>query len=276
MVALVSICLFVITVDFRQGPDGPLAAAGASFRAALAPLQEGVTAVVRPVSNFFSGVAHLPSLADENQQLKDDLAQAQGEQAAFEEQQGQLDELYGILGLRRTLDPQGVPAAVVGSGVSNFEWTVTIDHGTDDGIAVGMPVVAGDADGGRLVGQIASVTGDSAVVQLVIDPDHAAAGAIDGHNQGIVVGQGDEDLQMQLIDGDVELSEEEPVFTFGYEVGGHHGRYPPNLLIGTVSSVFEGNNADQVAVTVRPAIDFSSLRYVLVLRTTDAEAEPAA
>ncbi len=271
-----SVCLLVITVDFRQGAEGPLAQAGSAFRTALAPLQEGVTGVVRPVGNFFSGLANLPSLAEENQRLKDELVGLQTQVLSVEVLRAQLEELYGLLGLRRTLDPEGVAAVVIANGVSNFEWTVTIDAGESDGIAVGMPVVTGGAEAARLVGQVASVTGDSAVVQLIIDPDHAVAGAIEGRNDGMIVGQGDQDLRMDYASGEVDLSDAAPVYTLSYAVGELGGRYPPDLLIGTVASAYVGNNqGGQTAVSVRPAVDFSSLQFVFVLRTP-ATGEPGA
>ena len=68
VVALVSISLAMITLDYREGESGPLAGARPhGTRAAMAPLQEVVSTVTRPIGNFFSGLAHLPSLADENQ-----------------------------------------------------------------------------------------------------------------------------------------------------------------------------------------------------------------
>ena len=36
----------------------------------MAPMQEAVTTVTEPVGDFFSGLAHLPSLADENERLE--------------------------------------------------------------------------------------------------------------------------------------------------------------------------------------------------------------
>ena len=63
-----------------------------------------------------------------------------------------------------------VPAVVIANGLSNFDYTVTIDKGSDDGIEVGQPVVTGSADvaaPGR-PGRV-SVTPISADVQLLID-----------------------------------------------------------------------------------------------------------
>ncbi len=59
--------------------------------------------------------------------------------------------------------------------------------------------------------------------------------------------------------------------TQGYEVNGQQGLYPPGLVIGQVSRVIPGADGLQEFVTVRPAIDFSTLEFVLVLQTSRSE-----
>ncbi len=52
-------------VDYRQGQDGPLAGVGrAAHDGDGAAAARPSTTVTRPVGNFFSGLAHLPSLAE--------------------------------------------------------------------------------------------------------------------------------------------------------------------------------------------------------------------
>ena len=63
VVTLVAVSLAIITVDYRAGEEGPLAAAGRVASSALAPMQRAVSNVVQPVSNFFSSLAKLPSLS---------------------------------------------------------------------------------------------------------------------------------------------------------------------------------------------------------------------
>ena len=63
---LVSISLAVITVDYRQGDDGPLADLGEAALSLMAPLQRAVTNATRPIGDLFVSLAHLPSLASEN------------------------------------------------------------------------------------------------------------------------------------------------------------------------------------------------------------------
>ena len=61
MASLIAASLAIITVDYRAGDEGPLAAAGRAVNSAIAPLQDAVTSVVRPVTDFFSNLAKLPS-----------------------------------------------------------------------------------------------------------------------------------------------------------------------------------------------------------------------
>jgi rod shape-determining protein MreC len=279
VVVLVSLSLAVITLDYRQGETGPLAGAGRAARAALAPLQEAVTTVTRPIGNFFSGLGHLPSLESDNEDLRRQIEDFKTRETDFKDLQRRYQELQDLLGLRQTLDPASVPAVVIANGVSNFEWTVTIDKGSDDGVAVDMPVATGSADSARLVGHVVSVTANSATVQLLIDPSHVAAGRLGSREVGLVRGRGDEDLVMELVEPGTEIdltSGPVDVFTMSYEVNGQQGRYPSGLLIGEVSRVFQGENQLETSVSVRPAVDFSSLEYVLVLQLADNTEEPPA
>jgi rod shape-determining protein MreC len=281
VVALVSASLVIITLDYRGGSTGPLAAAGRSAKAGMAPLQEAITDVTRPIGNFLSGLANLPTLAEENRRLTEELATARTDSQRFAFLQAQLQQLEDLLGLREQLDPEAVPAVVVASGVSNFDWTITINKGTDHGIALEMPVVAGVAGSPRLVGKVIEVTKLSAEVELLIDRDSAVAAVIEGVDEaGLVVGRGDEDPVILGVDPDTDLVGDENVFTQGYEVSGQPGVYPPGILIGQVARVSPASNSLQTDVAIRPAVDFSTLDYVLVLATRarepDAAEEPAA
>jgi len=275
VVVLVSISLAVITLDYRQGQSGPLAGLGRTARAGMAPLQEAVTTVTRPIGNFFSGLAHLPSLADENQRLKDDLAasKAQNETTAFVQQQ--YKDLLDLLGLQQSLDPKAVPAVVIANGVSNFEWTVTIDKGSADGITANMPVVAGTALSPLLVGIVVATTEHSADVQLMLDRSWSAAAVLGSSREaGEVRGQGDADLRMSLVTPGTEITGNEAVFTLAYQASGRPGLYPTGLLIGQVSRTVPSDNSIEEFVDVRPAVDFATLQFVLVLQTSTGNEAP--
>src|SRR5688572_10828840 len=208
-------------------------------------MQRAVSNVVQPISNFFGSLAELPSLSSKNDELQaqvDDLRTVQQLNQALTRR---IQTLEGLLGLQ-TIASHTIAARVIGSGVSNFEWDVTIDRGSDAGIEVDMPVVTGASDGPRLVGRVIRVTAISSVVQLRIDPDFAVAGRLSTSQEaGLVTGRGEDDLRMAHLRPGIEVSENEPesVFTVGYEVNGQPGLYPAGILIGTVSRAFSEPDA---------------------------------
>lgn len=260
---LVSLSLATITVDYRQGESGPLAGLGRAALTAIAPLQAAVSRVTRPVGDLLSTLANLPRIRRENERLKDELAEARAAVARQASLEARYEQLVKLLGLQEALDPPTTAALVIGSGVSNFEWTITIDAGTEDGVGVGSPVLAAAG----LVGRVVEAGPTSSLVQLIIDPDsRVAARLASSRETGLLVGQGQDDLQMRGVDPATEVAAGEPVETAGYQ----GGLYPPGIPIGVVSRVLEDPAALEKFVTVRPAVDFSTLEVVLVVLSEGA------
>ena len=267
VVTLVSLSLAVITLDYRQRDAGPLADLGVAAKAFMAPMQKAVTTVTEPVGDFFSGLAHLPSLADENEHLREENAALLAQIQADGYEKSQYDDLLGLLELQQSLDPTSVPAVVIANGVSNFEYTITIDKGSSDGLEVDQPVATGFPGSQMLVGLVVQVTPTSADVRLIIDRDLAVAATVEGTDEaGLVEGQGDADLRMSLVEPGTLIEGDESVFTQGYEVNGEAGLYPPGMLIGQVSRTVPAENETQAYIEVRPAVDFETLQFVLVLQ----------
>jgi rod shape-determining protein MreC len=265
VVTLVSVSLVTITLDYRQGDSGPLAAMGDAALTVISPLQEAVSTVTKPIGNFFSTLVRLPAIRRENAELKTRVAELESEIATSTEVSSRLNELEALLGLSTSLGPDITTKAaqVIANGVSNFEWTITIDRGSGDGIEVDMPVVAAAG----LVGHVTRVAPTSAVVQLIIDPDSFVAGRLDvSRATGLVSGEADRDLRMGLVDTTTDVQPGERVVTAGYEIPGiAEGLYPAGILIGSVSRVLPEEADLEKFITVRPAVDFSTLDVVLVV-----------
>jgi len=266
VVALVSVSLLTITVDYREGNSGPLASLGQAALTVISPLQEVVSKVTHPIGNFFSTLVRLPAIREENEDLKDRLAQAESQAAAAAQVEQRLHVLEGLLDVTQSLGPnvETTAAQVIASGVSNFEWTITINEGSNQGIKLDLPVIA---SGKRLVGHVVRVAPDSSIVQLMVDHDSAVAGRLEvSKTTGLLTGQGDQDLKMGLVDTTTDVQAGEQVVTAGYRIpGGAQSLYPPGILIGTVSHVVPDVAALEKFITVAPAVDFSSLDIVLVV-----------
>lgn len=278
VVLLVTASLAIITVDYRAGDEGPLAAIGKAANSAIAPMQSAVSSIVQPIANFFSSLADLPSLSERNRALRAENEELRTVQQVNGRLEQRIQSLQNLLGLETIMVQRTKAARVIASSASNFEWTVTIDVGSDDLVEPDMAVVAGDASGPRLVGRVIEVTPGSSVVQLVIDRDFAVSAYLQTSREaGLVEGRGEDDLRMGLAAPGIDVDDEQPesVFTLGYEVNGQRGLYPPDILIGTVSRAFSDPSSVESFLTIRPAVDFSTLQYVLVvMRRPPSEVAP--
>ena len=262
VVVLVSISLAVITLDYRQGPEGPLAGLGRTSISLMAPLQHAVTDITKPIGNFFVSLAHLPTLASENDRLTKELAAERARNAQSTGLQGEVDRLKALEGLENSIDFPVVDGLVISNGISNFENIITIDRGSADGIAVDNPVVTGGPVGARLVGRIVEVAAHASTVMLITDRDAATGARLAGTRQsGLIEGEGDADMKMSFLNAGIVVEPGEIVETNGYQ----DGLYPPGITIGEVSRFVPATSTTESFVTVRPAVDFTTLDYVAVV-----------
>ena len=255
---LVAASLTTITLDFRGGQDGPLATIGRIGVAIVTPLQEAVSAIFRPIGNVFSTIGELGSLREENARLRAEIRKIRGQQVSILGLQRTVTELKQQLDLKGSLGFTTMGANVIAESVSNFEWAITIDRGSADGVELDMPVIAGEG----LVGRVVRVTRAASSVMLIIDPESQVAARISRTGEtGLLAGRRDEDLRMELIDTEAIVRPGEPVETSGYE----GGIFPEGIPIGVVSEVVPSEIDLTKHVLVRPSVDFSSLDHVLLI-----------
>jgi rod shape-determining protein MreC len=258
VVSLVMASLLTITVDYRGGEKGPLEAAGEGALQVVVALQSGVSRVIHPIGSFLGGIAHIGSLRSENNELRAKVKALQAQVAKSISDKRIIQEQTKLLKLEENLQLKGVTGRVVGESVSNFEWSVTVNQGSADGVKIDNPVVSGDG----LVGHVISVAPHACEVQLIIDPDSAVAGRLASSGEtGLVVGQQSRPLTMDLVNSDAKVVINDQVVTSGYQ----SGLYPPEIPIGQVSHVFSRRGSLTTTIELTPAVDFSALEYVLVV-----------
>jgi len=250
--------LVTITIDFKEGQSGPLELAGKTALSVIGPLQDAVSHALHPVGAFFGGLARIGSLESENRTLRaqvDRLRQATNSRVST---QRELERLQRLFKLQGTLGLSGITALVIGESVSNFEWSITIDRGSADGVQPNLPVVTGEG----LVGLITDTALHWSRVQLIIDPRSSVAGRLATSGEtGLVTGQRGNPMIMDLVNPDTKVFPNELVVTAGYQ----NGLYPPEIPIGFVASVYAKPGTLTQSILIRPAVDFSSLEVVEVV-----------
>jgi rod shape-determining protein MreC len=262
VILLVVASLVTITIDYREGSGGPLSKASDALQTVVTPMQRAVSAVFHPVAAFFGAIAHLPSNETKIKSLQRQLEAAKREHEQYQIALAQLRGLEQDLDIAKSYSFKTTGADVVGSAISNFEWSVDIDKGSRDGIRKDMPVMSSQG----LVGRVIQVTRWGSKVLLVADPDSSVAARLVGSQEtGMLTGQGRNDLQMSLIDQRTPVATGEGVMTSGYS----GGLFPSGIPIGRVSSVSTDAATGEKQISVAPFVDFSKLDVVLVIKSFD-------
>lgn len=265
---LIVASLVTITLDFRGGERGPLAAIGRVTAGVVAPLQEGVSAVFRPLGSFFSNIFRAGSIAQENARLQSALDGVAAEVQYQHALETQIQILREQLDLEEQLGHDLFGATVTGGSYDqNFERTIQIDKGAADGVFEDMAVVTGQG----LVGQVVSVTESTATVRLIIDHRSAVAVRLGSTRElATLQGEGEGELRLSLLDADAHVELEDTVVTAVFPLNGvEQGKLPPDIPVGVVSRVVPDTTGIQgPEVYVRPAVDFSTLEFVSLVRPT--------
>ncbi|MGC8498119.1 MAG: rod shape-determining protein MreC [Acidimicrobiales bacterium] len=225
----------------------------------VAPFAWTVDEVSLPIGHLLAGAINYSDVVAQNQRLRYELGRAQlraEESWALERQLTQLTtELHvPFVGTLAT-----VAAQVTTFSPSNFAATFDISAGQDQGVLVGMPVVAN----GGLVGVVVSTTPGGATVRMISD-GNSVVGVTFGnaHNSFVLAGTG---LGNSLVTNSAVLSVPPRPGQLLSTDGLNGGLFPPGLPVARVTNVSGSTGAGTVSVRAQPVADLAHLFYVDVV-----------
>lgn len=259
---LVLASVTLLTVGLRDAPVVREVREGAS--AVIGPVEGAVDRVTAPVRNAWHGVTDYDDLQRENEELRAQAEAAEAEGVQTSDAERQLAELSASLDLPWAGNVETATARVVSGPRSNFSHAIEIDKGTDDGIAVGMPVVTGAG----LVGRVSQATGGSAMVELLTDPGFRVGVRLSTTGDlGTARGRGRDDPLS--VDSAISPGTEVPEGTGVVTSGVDRSAYPPGIPVGTVASSGQGSGGLALDLDVDPLVDVDQLSYLTVMLWTD-------
>jgi len=140
--------------------------------------------------------------------------------------------------------------------------SVLVDMGAAEGIQVNAPVLGLRDERLGVVGRVIETGQHTAKVLLLTDESSAVAAQLPAKNwEGLVQGQGTSRLRMNYLPIEATVQVGEAVYTSPTSE-----TFPPDLLIGTVSAVFERDPfLTFQSVEVTPAVPVGSLKEVMIL-----------
>lgn len=258
---LAVVIIFLVFMKFSSSTRAEITMIERIIRDSFTPLQSGLNGLRRGLDGVSLGLAEKQTLREqideltirdqrlnsENQQLREYKAEAKRLQTmlAFKEKNS---EQYTLLSAR-----------VIARSPNNWFKVITIDQGSQDGIAQGMPVISPDG----LVGRVCNASKYSAQVELITDREMAVGVTLQNtrETRGIIEGRGDSNtLDMINIPYYSQVKKGERVLSSGLSEF-----YPKGILIGTIKSVKREANGLLLSATVKPAVKFDELEEVFVI-----------
>jgi rod shape-determining protein MreC len=238
-----------------------------AIHVAFSPIQGALHEVAAGVASTFGSIGELDRLRTDNSRLRGETERLAAENARLEEARRENELLAGLLEVRNGLDHETVAVQVIARESSEFRQLVTVDKGTDDGIAQGDVVIG---QGGALAGRVVEIGANFATVLLITDTGSTVIGQLPSAATGEVKGQVNGVLVMSRIDANEQVEPGQEIVTAGIELSaGARSPFPKGLLIGRVVDVQRDANAIVQTAYLMPAAAFDRLEWALVI--TDYE-----
>jgi len=206
-------------------------------------------------------------LLAENAALREEVAElrANARQADRDREENKLlREVAGLREQRRDFEFES--AMILERSANNWTRTLTLNQGTNHGVAVKNVVVTSE---GYLIGVVTEVGLNWCTVQTIIDTD-TELGALLFRTGDVVMAEGDftlmrdKRLKVTYLPADTPLLVGDFVVTSG--LGGY---YPSNIVIGTVERVEVDDNGLAQYAVLAPMCDFDLLTEVFIIKNFD-------
>ena len=159
--------ILLVTMDLRGSSS--VDAGRRVFSDIMDPLQRAGRVVARPFEDAWRGVRDYDQLKEENDRLREQVAQQEGDSLAAIVAVREYTELQRLTGLEE--EYSNVVAQVVQYSPQNFQQTVEINVGERQGVRAGMAV----RSSAGLIGKVSRAFPDRSIVMLLTDPQYAVS-----------------------------------------------------------------------------------------------------
>lgn len=228
----------------------------------LTPLRTGVSTLTEHIEQIYDYVFRYETMAAENDALRQQINKLQEDVRQADAIARENERLRKLLELKNThQDYELVDGYIISRSSLDWQSTLTINRGTEDGIALGMCAIT---ETGEVVGLVSEVGSNYAVVKTVLDSSLQisallASSGTNGMIQGGYASEHQGLLKMDYLPTSTIIKNGDQVVTAGSTV------YPRNLILGKV--VDAGFNDTGVAkfALIRPSVDVLALEQIFVL-----------
>ncbi len=252
-ITLLVVGVLLMTFDVRVEGRGVVEVLRTGTQAIVSPLQKAASLAVNPVADMFESLGNVASLREQNIELRAELAEAQADRVAIQDDLALLallEQLYGL----DSVDPE--IGQTVANVIGKVDAAFVVDKGSSDGVLTGQPAV--DTNG-YVVGTVKTVTAGSATIIPITAGRNGLTVLVDTQT-GTLTPQVNTS-EMRLLIGDAR----EPVLEGARVVtSAGSGAYPAGLPVGVVTAD-AAPSSNSLSVGVEPFVNTDTLRIVVIL-----------
>jgi len=229
-------------------------------------LRAGIHGASSTVNRTVLAIRELAYLRREHSELIARITRYEQLERTAAEIRQENQRLRELLGFSQDLRYQHIPAQIIGRDPSNLFSAFVINKGTRAGVEVNMPVIAFHSGVQGLAGRVVNAGAFESLVMPLYDAAcFVSSRFVESRYEGVVEGQGvpGMPLLMRFIPrrardeiniGDMVIS------------SGMGGVFPAGINVGRVGRINYQQNELSMEVELYPAVDFSRLEYVFVIK----------
>ena len=233
------------------------------FGIVISPFQKITDFLVESTEGFFSFIINIKDTQKRNGELKEEISVLNSDLRELSDLKTENEKLRSLLELKNNdTNYDTVAAEIISRSWNNWENTVTVNKGSQNGIKINNPVITETG----VVGYVYEVGTNWAKIMTILDPSSSVSSiASRTGDDGII--QGDYSIgsrqycKMSFIGKESGISNGDSI-----ETSGAGGIYPAGLYIGRVTDVKAVSDGVSRQAVIEPGVNFNDLKYVLIIR----------
>lgn len=267
ILSAISVILMLVTFVF----DIPLKPLNEIVSVTVVPLQKGISIVGENLYSKKELFKQVNELVDQNNKLMEQVNELTIENNKLLQDTIELNSLLKLYELDQTYsDYPKTGARVISGSTGNWFSTFIIDKGSNDGLKVGMNVLAG----GGLVGRITEVGANWSRVLSIIDDTSNVSCMVLTTNDHLMVSGSLANMENGYINFN-QLSENAKNVEVGDKIvtSNISDVYLPGIPVGNISYMEKDSNHLSVSGYITPSVNFDHISEVLVITKLKTELE---
>ena len=264
LIALIIFLLIGIIINFN-GKDRNLTIFEKAIKDSIYSVEKVISLPIDYVKNKITEKKEKDNMYDKYSFLKEELEKYQIYKNENDELKKQLEEMKKVLELNKTLyEYDYLNATVIARDLNDWNNTIVINKGENNGITINMPVIVKEG----LIGKVISTTSFTSTVRLLTannSNDKISVKIKDGEDYMYGILNGYDNLKNRYIIEGVSNSDKielDSVVT----TTGMGDIFPAGITIGTIKGISTDSYDLANILEVESKVDFNNINYVTILK----------